>query len=203
MNTYYKKKALRSQIREKRAAITEADRQTKSEEILYKLTSLEEYKKADIILTYVSLRYEVDSFAFIEAAVKAGKKVAVPRCIEGSPTIDFYYITGKNDLEKGSFGILEPKAETEKLCTSKKGFCVLPGLSFDRFGTRLGYGKGYYDRFLQSFRGTTVGVCFSDVLSETAIPKGRFDVPANIIVTEKEIIRVKKFAPAVPRHDNC
>ncbi|CDZ24750.1 hypothetical protein CCDG5_1642 [[Clostridium] cellulosi] len=192
MNTYYRKKALRERMKKIRAALSDEERAEKSAKILSNLTKLEEYKNAELVLTYVSLKFEVDTFAFIETAHNDGKRIAVPRCVEGKPNIDFYYINSIEELEKGSYGILEPRINPKKLCTSRKGFCVLPGLAFDRYGTRLGYGKGYYDRFLQTFKGTTVGVCFSDVLSRTPLPRGRFDVPAKIIVTEKEIIRIRK-----------
>lgn len=193
MNTYFLKKALREEMRKRRAALTEADRELKSREILRRLVSLNEYKSANLVLSYVSLPYEVDTFALLDCAVRDGKKVAVPRCVNGKPHINFYYISSLEDLSEGSFGILEPEPNPEKLCRSRTGLCVLPGLSFDRRGTRLGYGKGYYDRFLQNFKGTMVGICFSEVLSKSPIPRGRFDVPAEIIVTEKEIIRVSKL----------
>lgn len=153
------------------------------------LFSLDEYKKARLLFVYVSLKNEVDTYKIIEDALKCGKRVAVPRCIEGRPQIEFYFIHGKGDLALGSYGILEPPPRTERLCTSKTGLCLLPGLAFDRGGMRLGYGKGYYDRFLQKFEGDTVGLCFSGILSEKPLPKGHFDVPADIVVTDKEIIR--------------
>lgn len=197
MNIYFKKKELRLEMKKKRALISENLRREKSMTILNRLISLEEYKNAAVVLAYVSLRYEVDTFGFIETALKAGKHVAVPRCVQGKPNIDFYFINGSDELEKGSFGIPEPKVNPERLCTVHRGFCVLPGLSFDRSGTRLGYGIGYYDRFLHNFRGTTVGICFSEILSDKPIPKGRFDVPAKMIVTDKETIRVKQTAEHV------
>ena len=155
------------------------------------LVQVDEYKKAEILFTYVSLSDEVDTFELLAWALKAGKRVAVPRCVVGKPLIEFYFIHDRHELEHGSYGLLEPPKKIERLCTCRNGLCVLPGLSFDRSGTRLGYGRGYYDRFLQSFKGSTAGLCFSQVLSDTPLPSGRFDIPADMIVTDKEIIRLK------------
>lgn len=191
MNTYFYKKKLREKIKKRRNMFTEEEKQRMSGEILSKVTSLEEYKRADVLFTYVSLKNEVDTFPLIFSAIKSGKMVAVPRCVEGKPLMEFYFIHGRNDLESGSYGILEPIRNPERLCTDRKGLCILPGLTFDRRGSRLGYGSGYYDRFLQTFEGSKVGVCFSPLISGKPLPTGRFDVPADIVVTDKEIIRVR------------
>jgi 5-formyltetrahydrofolate cyclo-ligase len=191
MNTYFFKKELREQMRKRRTMLTGEEKQRMSGEILRRLISLDEYKKTEILLTYASLSNEVDTFSLIAAALKSGKKVAVPRCVEGKPVIEFYFIYSTDDLECGSYGILEPLPKRERLCMCSNGLCVLPGLSFDRLGARLGYGKGYYDRFLQDFKGNTVGLCFSRTLSEMPLPTGRFDISVNIIVTDKETIRTK------------
>jgi 5-formyltetrahydrofolate cyclo-ligase len=191
MNTYFLKKELRGQMRKRRDELTGEEKQRMSGEILRKIKLLDEYNKAEILFTYVSFSNEVDTFALIAAALKSGKRVAVPRCIAEKPVIEFYFIHGKNELERGNYGILEPRQRFERLCTQHKGLCVLPGLCFDRMGTRLGYGKGYYDRFLQKFEGDTVGVCFSPVLADKPLPTGRFDIPADIVVTDNEVIRVK------------
>jgi 5-formyltetrahydrofolate cyclo-ligase len=191
MNTYFIKKDLRYKMKKQRAAIPAEDKQRMSEEIFSNVISLDEYKSSEILFTYVSLKSEADTFPIIAAALKSGKKVAVPRCIEGKNHMEFYFIHGLNDLERGSFGLLEPLPRHENLCTSNTGFCVLPGLAFDRTGSRLGYGCGYYDRFLQKFGGCTAGLCFSPILSDKPLPTGRYDVPANIVVTDKEIIRIK------------
>jgi 5-formyltetrahydrofolate cyclo-ligase len=192
MNAYFLKRELRTQMRNRRAKLTNEQKQQMNGEILRNILSLEAYKNTAILFSYVPLKNEVDTITLIETALKDGKKVAVPRCIEDKPLIEFYYIGDMSELDHGSYGIMEPLSDPEKLCTSLDGFCVLPGLAFDRAGTRLGYGKGYYDRFLQSFNGITAGVCFSTLLSGKPLPTGRFDVPADIVVTDKEIIRVKK-----------
>jgi 5-formyltetrahydrofolate cyclo-ligase len=189
MNAYFIKKEMREFLHGKRATIAPQDRVRMSDTILEKLLSIEEYKNCDTVLTYVSTDKEVDTFPLIAAALQSGKRVAVPRCVEGRPLIEFYYINSVDELFSGSYGLMEPLASQEKKCLQRNGLCVLPGLAFDRVGGRLGYGKGYYDRFLQNFRGVTVGICFSTILSERPLPMGRFDLPASIVITDKEIIR--------------
>lgn len=191
MNAYFRKKELREQMRKIRSELSIEEKQRMSGEILKKLTSLEEYRSTEILFTYVSIQNEVDTYQLIAAALKSGKRVAVPRCVVGKPLIDFYFIHGRSELEPGSYGLPEPPPRPERLCTVRKGLCVLPGLAFDRRGMRLGYGSGYYDRFLQQFEGTKAGLCFSPILRDRPLPKGRFDVPADIVVTDREIIRVR------------
>lgn len=190
MNTYFIKKDLRDRMKKRRADIAHDEKAEMSAAIISSLTELDEYRQARALLTYVPLRTEVDTYPLIEQALKDGKRVAVPRCIEGKSHMEFYFIHGVNELEKGSFSLLEPRPRRERLYTDHIGFCVLPGLAFDRKGTRLGYGSGYYDRFLQKFKGITAGVCFSPLLSEKPLPTGRYDIPANIVVTDKEVIRI-------------
>lgn len=189
MNAYYLKKEMRIRMKEKRSEITSEERAHLSSLILKNIISLLEYKNSEIVLTYVSKSDEVDTIAFIEQALKDGKKVAVPRCIDGTPLMDFYYIKGIDELERGSYGLLEPRQIEENKYTQHEGFCLVPGLAFDRFGSRLGYGKGYYDRFLQKFKGVTAGLCFSPILSQNKIPTGRYDFPVSYVITDRKIIK--------------
>lgn len=191
MNAYYLKKDLRAKIREKRKHMDLVLRTQMNKAILKNILLLPEYKKCSTLLSYVSTEMEVDTFSLINAALKDGKKVVVPRCVEGLPVIEFFYIKSLDELERGSYGLLEPRGDPENKYTGKDGLCILPGLAFDRVGGRLGYGKGYYDRFMQNFKGDTVGVCFSNILTDSPLPTGRFDIPVSTIVTDKEIIRCR------------
>ena len=152
-----------------------------------KLCTLREYEKEDTIFTYVSKEIEVDTLSFIQAAWKDKKHVVVPRCVPDTHKMEFYEITSMNDLEKGTFGVLEPIQKKCRLVTDySHGFCVVPGLCFDTTGFRLGYGKGYYDRFLSEFHGFTVGICYSSCVRWN-LPHGYYDRPVEILVTEKFI----------------
>ena len=156
-------------------------------QVLEKLLSLREYKANSTVFTYVSKAIEVDTFGLMEASLRAGKKVAAPRCVPGTYDMEFFYISSAEDLEKGMFGVLEPSPEKcQKVEDFSKGFCVVPGLCFDVQGFRLGYGKGYYDRFLSRFGGFTVGISYSSCV-QWNLPHGFYDRPVDVLVTEKYI----------------
>ena len=157
-----------------------------------RLLSLREYSKADTIFTYVSKKIEVDTIGLISAALLNHKLVAVPRCVPNTYDMEFYYINSLKDLEKGSFGVLEPIVQKCSIVTDySKGLCVVPGLSFDAQGYRLGYGKGYYDRFLSQFSGTTVGICYTSCV-QWNLPHGYYDKPVDLLITEKYIRKTAK-----------
>lgn len=181
------KKKLRECFKNKRLAFTSEQKLQYDIMIFQRITALYQYKNSDIIFTYVSKSIEVDTVELIKKALSDGKRVAVPRCIDGTREMDFYFIKSVNDLEKGSFGVLEPKTDVcEKVTDFSKGLCIVPGMSFDTGGYRLGYGKGYYDRFLSKFNGKTAGVCYSCCVKWN-LPKGKYDRPVDILVTEKYI----------------
>lgn len=160
--------------------------------IAKKLFLTREYKKSSLILTYVSKDIEVDTKNIIINAIKDGKRVAVPKCIVDTHLMEFYEISSLDDLEKGTFGVLEPIVEKCKLLENfPNALCIVPGFSFDLKGYRLGYGKGYYDRFLSGFEGNTVGICYKNCM-RSLLPHGYFDKPVDVLVTESYIRTIKK-----------
>jgi 5-formyltetrahydrofolate cyclo-ligase len=120
------------------------------------------------------------------------KTVAVPR-VSGE-TMDFFIIHNESDLEPGHFNILEPKPHCEPLYAYHNAVCITPGLIFTEDGHRLGYGKGYYDRF---FAGRPevlkIGLAFDKNVYRTGFIKtDNFDIPVDIIVTERRVIDVRQ-----------
>lgn len=187
------KKELRQGFKTTRRSFSPAEKGQRDGKILARLLSLPEYQQAPLLLTYVSTAIEVDTHALIEQALAAGKKVAVPWCVPGKVEMKFFYLNALSELAPGTFGVLEPAPErAEELPLSSpallRSFCVLPGLGFDLEGFRLGYGKGYYDRFLSRYPGVTAGVCYTACL-RTQLPHGRYDRRADILVTEKFVKR--------------
>jgi 5-formyltetrahydrofolate cyclo-ligase len=157
-----------------------------------KIISLEQYIGSSIILTYVAYKGEPDTTLLIRHSLQMGKTVAVPICITNNGTLEFYIITDLNQLSLGNFGLLEPDvSKCEKLKNIVNGFCVVPGLCFDIYGNRIGYGKGFYDRFLQHFNGFKVGLCFSQALYTEKLPCESFDIPCDAVITEKKTYFVK------------
>ncbi len=151
-----------------------------------------EYKRSQLILTYVSKEIEVDTIKIIRKSLENGKCVAVPKCITDKHLMEFYYIQSLDDLAPGAFGVLEPILEKCKLVKDfSNSLCIVPGFSFDFKGFRLGYGKGYYDRFLSNYEGNTIGICYRNC-TRALLPHGYFDKPVDILVTDSYIKTIKK-----------
>ena len=100
----------------------------------------------------------------------------------------YYYINSFNDMVSGSFGIREP--DTEK-CVEVTDFsaslCVVPAIAFDKRKYRLGYGKGYYDRFLKNYAYKSVGVCYNNLVVDE-LPADEYDIPVDIIITQDSVL---------------
>lgn len=182
------KAELRKHLSEMRKGLSLEYRRKMDFEIESRLICSEEYSKADVIFTYISVNDEPDTRGIIHAAFVNGKAVAVPLCIEGN-NMDFYLIKSTDDLVKGKYGLLEPdKTKCEKVEPTEKSLCIVPGLSFDAKGYRLGKGGGYYDRFLKDFKGTSAGLCYHSFF-KLQLSAESFDIPVDIIVTENFIKR--------------
>ncbi len=183
------KTELRQKYRSLRQAMTPEIKNKKDEEIAAQVRRLWQYKRNDVLLVYVSTPIEVDTHRIIRRALEDGKRVAVPRCIPDTRQMEFYYIDSLDELEPGSFGVLEPLPNSDRLYKEQEGgLCLVPAFSYDWRGFRLGYGKGYYDRFLSHFEGNMVGICYSDCVQRT-LPHGRYDRPVELLVTEKYLRR--------------
>lgn len=186
------KKELRAKFKQIRRDMPERIKAELDDKICKKLVSTDAYKRCKRLLTYVSTEIEVDTMQLIHTALADGKTVAVPRCIDGTRNMDFYIITSDEQLEARTFGVLEPDPEKcEMLTCFDDTVCIVPALAYDMEGYRLGYGGGYYDRFLSAHSGLyNIGIeyCCCTVLN---LVRGKFDVAANLIVTEKYIKKIK------------
>ena len=170
------KQILRNKYKQIRTNIK--DKEEPDKIIFNKIINLEEYKQSNLILTYVSLKEEVDTIKLIKYSLKKGKKVAVPKC-EGNDIV-FYYISSIEDLEEGTFGILEPKT-IEKVINFTNSICIVPGVAFDKQKNRIGYGIGFYDRFLESYNGIKIGLTYRECICD------KIDVDKNDIKMDKII----------------
>ena len=136
----------------------------------------------DSIALFASFNSEINLWPVIEKLCWT-KKVCLPR-VEGND-MNFYYIQSQDDLEQSKFGILEPKVECEKACKSSIDIIIVPMLAFDLNLFRIGYGGGYYDRYLQDYDGYALGLAYSFQCVDT-IPIEDHDVKCDAIMTEKE-----------------
>ena len=182
------KKQMRSSCKEARRSMDKSLKANYDKKIQNKLLNLFIVREADVILTYVSTDIEVKTLDFIETLLKQGKKVAVPKCLNDKGDMNFFIIESLSDLESGFFGVQEPDPQKALIAeTTEKSVCIVPAFLFDEKGFRLGYGKGYYDRFLSKFQGKTVGVCYNENIRDSLM-HGKYDRPVELIVTEKRIL---------------
>lgn len=183
------KKLLRAKYTEIRALV--ADKEAKSEAMYDYLISSSFYECADTVLLYWSTSSEVITHKMINKALSDGKRLALPKCIDKNGNMLFYYIKSAEDLIDGMYGIKEPATDELADSFSDSDICIVPGLSFTEDGYRLGYGKGYYDRFLQNFPGTSIGLCYEDCLAQS-LPIDQYDKKVNYIITDKTIYKIKE-----------
>ena len=150
----------------------------------------EEFKKADVLLLYFPIKNEINVLPIAERALSLGRRIAFPIADTRSHTLDFRFVDTLGELREGAYKIAEPQESAPVACFSKNTVCILPALAFDTKGYRLGYGKGFYDRFLADFCGTSVGLVMDGFLC-SSLPTNNTDVAADIIITETGVIRVK------------
>jgi 5-formyltetrahydrofolate cyclo-ligase len=187
------KNELRSKFREKRKSLSPELKMVWDEQICRRISSLLSVRYADCVLSFSPLSGEVDVSEFNSYVLKNDKELYLPRCKPGTREMSFHLISDFGELESGSFSIMEPNenAPVWQSANGKRTVCIIPAMSYDKNGFRLGYGKGYYDRYLSSKDVLKIGVCYTQFLSDN-IPRGRFDLSVDIIVTEKGVITVQK-----------
>lgn len=162
------KKELRELMKRRRDQIPADERALKSLQIAERLLSGEWYAAWDVILVYSAIRSEVDLAAFCEQARRDGKKLYFPRVEQES--MEFYRVDSPGQLVPGSFSVMEPSADCRKepwaKCERVKAPVLVPGVAFSLAGARIGYGGGYYDRYLAAHPLLVpVGVCFETQLA--------------------------------------
>ncbi len=187
------KDLIRAEFSARRDALSPEERALRSAKICECAKSLISFKHANTVLLYAPIKSEIDVMPIAIEALTRGKRVAFPRCNKENRTMKFHFITSFDDFEIGAYGIREPKPELAVFDPAEETgsvLCFLPGLAFDVFGYRLGYGKGYYDKFLNTYSGSTVGITYTELIAPS-LPKGKFDIPCNVMLTEKGVKPIK------------
>jgi 5-formyltetrahydrofolate cyclo-ligase len=176
------KHKIRQEIKKLMEYHSDLEKSEKSDIIKDKLFKEEMFKKAKVVMFYVSLKDEVDTLPMIDEALKAGKRVCVPVILKEEMKLIAGEIKDrKQDLEKQHFGIYQPKKDKVKEVPLKDiDLVVVPGIAFDKNDVRLGRGHGYYDRFLSGLpsRTNTIGLCFQFQVLED-LPKHPHDIPVS------------------------
>ncbi len=185
------KDRLRQKYRDIRLDMPAQMREDADARIAERIISLTQYQACHTLLTYVSTEIEVDTLRIINNALRDGKRVAVPRCVPNTRNMEFYQILSLDELSVGAFGVLEPTPSSDRLLSDvSSSLCIVPALSYDFSGYRLGYGKGYYDRYLAKYSGDIVGICYSCCVQHS-LPHGRYDRNVSLLITEKYIRRTE------------
>jgi len=171
------KNSLRSFFKDKRAKIT--DKREKSIRITEKIIETDTYKSSKTLMLFFPKADEVDTLFLIKKAITDKKTVVFP--ITDKKTNNLIPVIFKGGFKKGAFGIYEPIGDI--IDKNKIDAVIIPALSADSHNYRLGYGGGYYDRFLKDFNGFKITVLFSELLTDR-LPRDEFDIKTDLVITD-------------------
>ena len=180
------KNELRKKYKLVRSELSPEQKRSLDDTICALTVSLASFRFADTVLMYAPMGSEIDVMPIARHALESGKKVAFPRSNPTSHTMDFKYVSDLDELEVGEYSIREPSETAESVKDFSRSVCIVPGIVFDRSGYRVGYGKGFYDRFLGKYCETKLGLVYSDLILDR-VPRGRFDRHVDILVCEKGV----------------
>ncbi|MCD2348800.1 5-formyltetrahydrofolate cyclo-ligase [Clostridium guangxiense] len=178
------KSDIRKKMLQIRNNMDEHEKQIRDNKVFSNIINSNEYKSSTNIFLFVSYNSEVDTHKIIRHSLKEGKRIFVPKVISRKDGMETIEIKGFSDLEKSKHGILEPCSD--KYANPEVVDVVFaPGLAFDKNGGRLGYGAGFYDRYLKLLKKSTakIGLCYSFQVVEN-VPMEEYDVRMNGIITD-------------------
>lgn len=192
------KRALRNEILTRRLMLSREANAEYSRRIAEHVAGMTAFIDSSTIMAYWPFRNEVDTSLLVRTALASGKRVVLPRTIKQERRLAPHIISDvERDLRPGAYGIMEPLPDLPEAKPEEIGLVIVPGLVFDRAGNRIGYGGGYYDRFLpQLTRAAKVAVAFS-LQIVPRVPFDERDRPVDYVVTEDEVIdcRAERGAP--------
>ena len=173
------KKELRAQIRAKKRAMTEAEIAEKSLRLGELFLASDAYKNAKTVYGYLPYNQEVRTVAMLEQAIRDGKRVAVPKCY--GDEMRFIFMDDLSKVEKGYAGIPEPILD-EPIADDETALVLMPGMAFDPQGHRIGYGGGFYDKFLaKEPNHPTLALCYDFQMVEH-LETEEFDIPVDTVL---------------------
>ena len=185
-----RKRELRGAILKQRDALSADEIAARSAAAGKRLLSLSEVSAARLILFFVSFGSEIDTVPMISRSLAAGKRIAVPRVERRARKLMPYEVRDlQSDLEPGAYGILEPKPDRPPARLDEIDVVIVPAVAWDEEGFRVGYGAGYYDRFLPEVpQAVRIGLGF-ELQVRSDVPRGPNDLPVDILVTEAAVRR--------------
>lgn len=185
------KKEIRSQIKSLKKRLSVQERERASEEICQRAFDEIKDKHATNVALFLSLPDEVDTTKLITLLSQQGKHTLLIPRVEDETTIRFYRLNLNNDLEVSHYGILEPTDDVSAELVPT--IMIVPGVAFDRFGGRIGRGKGYYDRYFAKHKTTIqekIAIGYQLQVFSDSIPMDLHDEPMDVLITEKETLRI-------------
>jgi 5-formyltetrahydrofolate cyclo-ligase len=186
------KKEWRGTIMTRLKGLSEQEKQFKSKAIYQHLLHLSTWETSLTIGVTISTTKEINTRPIIEKAWEWEKQVAVPKCLPQTKQLDFRKLDNFSQLESVYFGLQEPiVAETSPIQPEHMALLIVPGLCFDSRGYRIGFGGGYYDRFLENYQGITVALAYEEQLIEK-LPEEAHDIPVDFLVTPKGVVTCSK-----------
>ncbi|MEX0770760.1 MAG: 5-formyltetrahydrofolate cyclo-ligase [Balneolaceae bacterium] len=189
MKKQQEKKQIRSQYLQRRASFSEQQVTMKSRAVLEHLKSFEPIGRVVFIHCYLSIadRGEIDTFDVIGWLLTENKKVAVPKSDFKTKNMQHYLISNLESLTKNHLGIPEPAGGVE-ISDDQLDLIIVPMVAADSNKNRLGYGEGFYDRFLARTNAVKIGLVYENCLMEDPLPVEEFDISMDYLVTEKRIL---------------
>ena len=177
------KQQLRRTMRALESGLSARYKAASSRAIAAHLLAMPEYQEAGTVFCFVGTDREIDTRPILEDVLAAGKRLCVPQCV-GKGIMELRQVTDLRQLIPGAYGILEPSADAPLVSLDEVDFAILPCLTCNHLGQRLGQGGGYYDRFLSHYRGGTVLLCREKLIREE-IPLEPHDYPVPWVLTER------------------
>lgn len=187
MNTAEEKRRLRMELKRALSDLKEEDCRSADREIALRILSMEEYQQAHTVFCFAGTRQEIDTVPVLLDALRREKRLALPRCI-AKGIMEAYEIHSLEDLEPGSYGILEPKSGCMRISPKEIDLSLIPCLSASPDGRRLGYGGGYYDRYMAGALGVKAALCREDMMQKE-LPAEEHDQRMDLVVSEERIYR--------------
>jgi 5-formyltetrahydrofolate cyclo-ligase len=188
VNLHEQKEQLRTALKQRRSLVSESNRKEMSQQIINFLHEIDEFNQAKSLFCYISYLSEVETSDLIDAFLEQKRDLAVPKII-GKSEIIAVPLNNLSDLEPDKMGILTPKSD--QTATGPFDIVITPGLGFTTSGERLGYGRGYYDRwFANNQANLKIGIAF-EVQIVAELPVEETDIPLDMLVTEERIIDIR------------
>ncbi len=177
------KDKIRDEMFSKLESMDMKEKERRNQRIREKLFLNPKFQNANIIMSYVSKSYEVDTWTIIEKSLEMGKRIAVPYVLKGDRFILPSLVLDCKELVKGPYGVYQPHPDNiRRVDLNQLDLLIVPGVAFDKSGNRLGHGKGYYDRFLKKVPYThSIGLSYEFQVLDS-LPVSTFDRPVSSLI---------------------